>query len=301
MVLSRDLGNGAHVQPGASGSVRAHGRTQVTRRISVVNEKGGVGKTTTAVNLAVGLAQKGLRVLLIDLDPQRNASMCLGLSKVIQDKSTYGTADLLMADDVKFSPQRDCVVKGLDVVPFAYGNTAPIDYALLNNMVSGMRKLLNALSRIDVKYDFIISDCPPNLGMLVLNAVIACPEILIPVELAPLAMAGAVSLRAFLTDVRLNQQPDLHIMGVLGTFHSNGETKPREALELLGKLFGDRVFKTQIHASAATRDASGVGRPVIIHKPKDRVAQEYMSVIDEVLERKPVVMQKPGRKGARHG
>ncbi|WP_158625281.1 ParA family protein, partial [Corallococcus terminator] len=134
-------------------------------------------------------------------------------------------------------------------------------------------------------YDFIIADCPPNLGMLALNAAIACPEILIPVELAPLAMAGALSLRRYLDEVREDSQEKLRVMGVLGTFYAEGEKKPREALELLTKIFGDKLFATHIHESAATRDASGQGAPVILRKPKDRAALEYSKVVDEVLSR----------------
>ncbi|RKG64328.1 ParA family protein, partial [Corallococcus terminator] len=120
--------------------------------MSVLNEKGGVGKTTTAVNLAVGLAQRGKRVLLIDMDPQRNASMSVGLTEAITKADTYGTGTLLLGDG-DFAPQRDCLLRFLDVVPFVYPqSSAPLEYLLMNNVNSGPKKLSRALTKIGEPY-----------------------------------------------------------------------------------------------------------------------------------------------------
>lgn len=249
------------------------------RRIAVLNQKGGVGKTTTAVNVAVALAQQGKRVLLLDLDAQRNATQFLGLDEV--DSKTGADAFVL---EGTFVPVRDVLVAGLDVVP-ATAQHALLERRLFGDAVSGPKKLKKALNAIQQVYDFVLTDCGPTLGMLALNAVAACPEVLIPIELAHAATVGALTLRQWLDDVRMDVEPSVRVLGVLPTFADDREKTPREMLTTLRSVFGTDLFETVIHTSAAIRDAAGQGRPVVLAAPQSRGAAEYQSLTQEVIAR----------------
>lgn len=248
------------------------------RRISVLNQKGGVGKTTTAVNVAVALAQRGKRVLLVDLDGQRNATQFVGLGDL-----DAPCCDALILDGV-FAPQRDVLVAGLDVVPASRQQTA-LELKLTANIVSGPKKLRKSLDAHVEGYDFVLTDCGPTLGLLALNAVLACPEVLVPIELAHAAAMGAVTLRSWLQDVRMDAEPDLRVLGVLPTFADDRERTPKQMLATLKDIFGADVFETVIHNSAAIRDAAGAGRPVVLDAPQSRGAQEYQALTEEVIAR----------------
>ena len=252
----------------------------MTRRISVLNQKGGVGKTTTAVNVAVCLALQGFKVLVVDFDAQRNASQFLGLADYA---ANWSSADLVLGDG-DFAPIRNQLITGLDVVPATDG-LALIERRLLEDISSLPKRLLRALEKVDSSYDFVLVDCGPTLGMMALNAIVACPEVLVPIELAHAAAMGAVTLRRFLDVVRIETQPSIRILGVLGTFADARERTPRQVLDALGGIFGAALFATVIHTSAAARDAAGKGRPVILSAPKSRAATEYLSLTKEIINR----------------
>lgn len=255
----------------------------MARRISVVNQKGGVGKTTTAVNLAAALAQLGHRVLVIDFDAQRNASQFLGLAAKVLEPGLYGSAEFVLGRG-DFQPHRDQLLPRLDVLP-ASEEFPLLEKRLLDNILSGPRRLAFALRQVEHQYDFILTDCGPTLGMLALNAVAACPEILVPIELAHAAAAGALTLRTFIENVRLELEPSIRLVGVLGTFLSESERTPREVLATVRELFGSAVFDTVIHTSAAVRDAAGKGRPIVLLEPRSRGAEQYRQLTQEVLAR----------------
>ena len=248
-------------------------------RVSVLNQKGGVGKTTTTVNLAVSLAKRGLRTLVVDFDGQRNATQFLGLG----DGDPAAGTDSFVLDGV-FRPVRNVLVSGLDVIP-ATTRHERLEPQLLESIVKGPRRFKAALDAVERDYSFVLTDCGPTLGMLALNAVVACPLVLIPIELAHAAAMGAVSMRQWLEDVRLNVEPAVQIVGVLGTFADERERTPREMLSLLRRIFGDDLFQTTIHTSAAIRDAAGRGRPIVLDAPKNRGAEEYQSLTQEVVNR----------------
>jgi chromosome partitioning protein len=259
----------------------------VTRKIAVVNQKGGVGKTTSSINLAAALAAQGKRVLVVDMDPQGNAGHFLGLIERMQDPGLYISHDFLLSPEKPFEPQRDVVLPGLDLVPSSV-RLAAAELPLLKDTVSGIRKLASAIRRVeadyDLAYDFILADCPPTLGMLALNALVACPEVLVPVKLAAATLPGLADLTEVLEVVR-DAEPNVRLLGVLGTCFSEGAKGPKDALQLLREQFGGAVFQTVIHRAQGVEDACGLGKPVAIASPRSRAAMEYQALTEEVLAR----------------
>ena len=271
----------------------------MARRLSIVNQKGGVGKTTTCVNLAANLAARGKRVLLIDYDPQGNCTQFLGLAHLTEDPTTYGAAEFTMGGSREsapaiangFAPQRDILLHEaggggrLDLLP-ATEELAFIEANLLTDVIAGARKLWAAVKTIEPEYDFIIADCAPTMSILLVNAVCACPEVLIPVKLSAASVPGALRLRRHIQEkLRHSVDPGIHIMGVLGTFNSDAARKPREVLSALRQVFGSAVFETTIHTNQAADDAAEAGVPVVLGKPGARAAIQYDQLTDEVLAR----------------
>jgi chromosome partitioning protein len=255
----------------------------MARRIAVLNQKGGVAKTTTAVNLAACLAAQGQRVLVVDVDPQGNAGHFLGLIARMQEPEVYTSHDFLLSPEKPFAPQRDVLVAGLDVVP-SNVRLAAAELPLLRDTVAGIRKLASAVRRVEHEYHFVLADCPPTLGLLSLGAIVACPEVLVPAKLAAATLPGLADLMQTVEVVR-DTEPSVRVMGVLGTSLVDGANGPKEALALLRKLFGQTVFETAIHRAQAVEDACGAGVPVCLSAPKSRAAAEYRALAQEVLAR----------------
>jgi chromosome partitioning protein len=256
----------------------------MARKIAVVNQKGGVGKTTTAINLAAALARRGRRILLIDCDPQRNASQFLGLGPLLEDRTTYGTYELVLGK-AAFTPQRNVVVSGLDVVP-ATRRTVDLELELLRQVLTGPgRKLARGISAVESQYDFILADCGPTIGLLTVNAIVACPEILIPVETYPGSLPGVVDLQQLMEGIRSDVEPSIKLLGVVGTFFEETGRLPRSVLADLRASFGLSLFETVIHKAQNIAAAAGEGRPVVLWDPQSRGAHEYESLTDEVIAR----------------
>lgn len=250
-------------------------------RVSVINQKGGVGKSTTTANLAVVLARDlGLRVLVLDWDAQGNASAFLGLPAA----PAWGNTDFVMAPDAGFHPVRDVLVAGLDVIP-GKPDFALVERQLLGDLLAGPRRLRRAFDRYASNYDIVLTDCGPTLGMLAINAVVACPDVLVPIELAHAAALGALTLQRFLSEAQGNLEASIRILGVLPTFLDDRERTPREVLGDLARIFGAALFETAIHTAANVRDAGGQGRPVVLTDPNSRGALEYRALAQEVVTR----------------
>jgi chromosome partitioning protein len=253
------------------------------KRIAICNQKGGVAKTTTAVNLAVLFAQRGKRVLLVDYDPQGNASQFLGLTDELEDENLYSAAHLTLGNR-PFAPQRNCAVPGLDLVP-ATDSLAALEFELLQDSRQGAHRLGLALNAVAQDYEVVIVDSPPTLGMLAINALVGCSNVLIPVKLSPASVPGAVRLHHTLEALR-NTNPYLKVIGVVGTFLNEAAKAPREVLAQLRELFGASVvLETAIHAAQGVDDAAGKGKPVVLTAPRSRGAQEYNSLAEEVISR----------------
>lgn len=256
----------------------------MARRIAVVNQKGGVGKTTSSVNLAAALARRGKRVLLIDCDPQRNASQFLGLGEAIEKLDTFGTYEFTLGRGA-FTPQTDVTAPGLDVVP-ATRRMVDLELELIRQVLTGPgRKMARAVAAIESRYEFILADCGPTIGLVTVNAMAACPEILIPVETLPGSLPGVVDLQQLVEGIRIDVEPSISLLGVVATFFEESGKLPRGILADLRSSFGPALFETVIHKAQHIAAAAGEGRPIVLLDSKSRGAREYESLTDEVIAR----------------
>ncbi len=270
-------------------------------RFGIANQKGGVAKTTTAVNLAVTLAMRGHRVLMVDYDPQGNTTMALGRLDLTETPGTFTAAEFTIAQVellrgrkvFDFAPQRDVLelskVAGgrLDLVP-ASDELAFIenDLVLMQDFQATSRLLERGLDSVDKEYDFILVDSGPTLGTLMMNVLAACKNVIVPVKLSPLSVPGAIKLRTHIEErIAHTLDPSIRIFGVLGTFMKEASNKPKEVLARMREIFGPRVFDTVIHENQATDDASESGRPIVLANPHARGAIQYDLLTNELLSR----------------
>ncbi|OAV76254.1 Sporulation initiation inhibitor protein soj [Bacteroidales bacterium Barb7] len=246
------------------------------RIISVLNHKGGVAKTATAINLGAALRVRGHRVLLIDLDGQANLTDALGLSETVAGKDTVYEA-----------MKGGCVLPvyangdGMEVVPACLDLSAA-ETELLHE--AGREIILKRLiAPVTVSYDFILIDCPPSLGLLTLNAMTASDGLLIPVQAEYLAMRGMAKLMNVFAKVKERLNPELEIEGVVMTRYDSRRNLNQSVAELITEMFGEKVFKTYIRENVTIAEATSVGRDVISYAPKSTGAQDYMRLGDELL------------------
>ena len=258
----------------------------MTKIISLVNQKGGVGKTTTSINLAASLGKLGKKTLIIDLDPQGNTTTGLGVNKGEIKASIY---DVLNGD----SPIKKAIKKTsfdlLSIIP-ATINLAGIDYELLekghnDSEFKKNEQLRNALSEVKDNYDYIIIDCPPSLGVLTTNALVASDSVIIPVQCEFFALEGISQLlnTIIMTQTRLN--PNLKIEGVLLTLLDSRTNLGLEVVEEVRKFFKDKVFNTIIPRLIRLVEAPSHGEPINEYDPTSRAALAYMNLAKEVIER----------------
>jgi len=249
--------------------------------LAVANQKGGVGKTTTSVNLAAGLAQSGRRVLLVDLDPQGNATMGSGVNKSKLERTVYHV--LLGLGDVSNIRMR--VEAGYDLVP-ANRELAGAEVELVN-LPNREARLRSALEHIAADYDFVLIDCPPSLSLLTVNAFAAAEQVLIPMQCEYYALEGLSDLVGTIKRVRAHLNPRLEIAGLLRTMFDPRNTLAHQVSQQLEQHFGDKVYRTLVPRNVRLAEAPSYGAPAVTWDKTSKGAQAYVALTEEILKGYP--------------
>ncbi|MBX5465030.1 MAG: ParA family protein [Clostridia bacterium] len=252
----------------------------MARVIAVANQKGGVGKTTTAVNLGAGLAVLGQRVLLVDIDPQGNSTSGLGLEKDGLRPNIY---DVLIGQAELAACVRASRVDGLSVAP-ANIDLAGAEIELVSVMARESR-LRRALEGERERYDFVLVDCPPSLGLLTINALTAADSVLIPIQCEYYALEGLTQLLNTVRMVRANLNPTLDLEGVVLTMFDGRTNLSIQVAEEVKRYFPQKVFRSVIPRNVRISEAPSHGLPVLLYDPKSRGAEVYLELAREVLAR----------------
>ncbi len=252
----------------------------MTHIIAFANQKGGVGKTTTAINIGASLAAIKKRVLLVDLDQQGNAGTGLGFERASHSQSVYG---VIMGTANAADNILSTAVPGLHLLPSSQA-LAGADVDLLD-MPNREFRLRDALRPIMDYYDYILLDCPPALGYLTINALTASDSVIIPLQCEFFALEGVQQLIGTIGIVRENWNPDLNILGVLLTMYDRRYSLTRDVDQDVRKTFGDTVFKTVVPRNIRVSEAPSHGKPALFYDFNSTGAQAYLRVATEVVER----------------
>jgi len=258
-------------------NLRAHARgARLPTVIAFANQKGGVAKTTTTLNLAVAFAEQGLKVLAVDLDPQGNLTMSQGLNPDTIERSMFDVlVHRLPIQEIVHHVEVDLAVSSIDL--------AGAELAL-SSLIGRERALEKALLPVKPEYDYVLIDTPPSLGLLTINALVASNSVIVPVQCEYLSLRGLVQLENTLSMIRENLNPNVEIAGILPTMYDTRTLHSREAIEILEENFGDLVFKTRIRKTVRYAEAPVKGSSIIKYDPTGPAAEAYRSLAKEVLD-----------------
>lgn len=251
-----------------------------TKILAIINQKGGVGKSTTAVNLAAALGAAGKEVLLVDLDPQGNATSGYGVDKRDIGQCVY---NVLLGE----TPVEDVILanvgKGVDVLPSTI-SLAGAEVELVNEMARENR-LKNALGSLRGRYDYILIDCPPSLGLLTINALVAADKLLIPIQCEFYALEGVTKLLDSMKRVKSVLNPSLDIYGIVLTMYDSRTNLSKQVVDEVRSFFGNTVFKTLIPRTVKLSEAPSYGQPIIEYAPENKGTEAYNELAQEVIQR----------------
>jgi chromosome partitioning protein len=248
--------------------------------IAIANQKGGVGKTTTAINLAAAIAQRGQRTILVDVDPQANAT----LSYLTPEEIGGSTYDLLVDDAVTLGDiVRPCKVPSLAVAP-AKLSLAKIEPRLAGQLDSHFRLKDKLAAGADL-FDFAVIDTPPTLGMLTVNAMVAASYLLVPIQSSYFALEGTDDLLETYERIRLRANPDLQFLGVVVTIHDRRTVLARDIERQIQEVFGTKVFDTRISKNVRLEESPAYRESIFAFAPTSKGAEEYYRLSQEVMDR----------------
>ena len=248
--------------------------------ITVANQKGGVGKTTTTINLAAAVANKGFKTLLIDLDPQANSTMSYVDVRGVE-RSMY---DVLVSEELQL---KDVVipttVPNLDLAPSRIA-LAKLESKLIGEL-DGPFRLKDKMAEIATTYDYVFIDTPPTLGMITVNALVASTHILVPIQSSYFALEGTDDLLETIEKIKSRPNPNLQLLGVVITMHDKRTTLAKDIHEQIRKVFGDRLFRTMITKSIRLEESPAYKESIFSFAPRSSGAMEYYSLSEEILSR----------------
>jgi chromosome partitioning protein len=273
----------AEVVPVASPSVQREGSAPTplgtaTRVIALANQKGGVAKTTTTLNLGVALSETGHRVLIIDLDPQGNLTMSQGLNPDVIERSMFDVlVHRIPISEIIEQREADLAVASIDL--------AGAELAL-SAMIGRERALEKALAEVRASYDYVLIDTPPSLGLLTINAFVAATGVIVPVQCEYLSLRGLVQLENTLAMVRENLNPHVGVEGIVATMFDGRTLHSREAIEILEENFGELVYRTRIRKTVRYAEAPVKGSSVLKYDPSGAAAEAYRELAREIVAAK---------------